>query len=172
MPYCRKCGNELAESAKFCSLCGAPVAAQAVEGTVRRAQPRPTASSEIAKIAAICIVGVIVIGLVIGFLPTIFHAGQEFGQTVNPPSVAITSRSIRTGNVGLDYYAWVDVSVHNDGGPGTVVVWAEVSQGSNSWKKSQSIYLESQGSRDLTLTFSEVGFWTFSDIYYRVWVER
>lgn len=110
--------------------------------------------------------------MVIGLLPTIFHAGREFGQTVNPPNVIITSSSVRTGNVGLDYYAWVDVAIHNNGGPGTVVVWAEVLQGSNSWKKSMPVYLDSQGSRDLTFAFSEVSFWTTANISYRVWVEQ
>ncbi|UCF58887.1 MAG: zinc-ribbon domain-containing protein [Candidatus Bathyarchaeota archaeon] len=29
MPYCRKCGSELKEDAKFCSKCGTPVSERA-----------------------------------------------------------------------------------------------------------------------------------------------
>jgi len=44
-------------------------------------------------------------------------------QRVQPPSVRVTSKNLRTGTIGLEYVAWVDVSVHNSGGPGTVTVW-------------------------------------------------
>jgi len=140
---------------------------------------KSSASSEVAKIVATVVVAIIVIGLVIGVfigvLPTISRysgeTGERIGQTINPPNVLVTSKNCRTGNSGLDYTAWVDVSVHNYGGPGTVVVWAEITQGSSKWRKSASVYLGSQGSRDLTFTFSEVNFWTTSSIYYRVWVE-
>jgi len=50
-------------------------------------------------------------------------------QRIQPPSVQVTSKNLRTGTIGLDYVAWVDVSVHNSGGPGTVTVWVEVTQG-------------------------------------------
>jgi len=170
MPYCWKCGTELDEDAKFCPACGTAVVPLTEPEERRMRKERPQVSKEIAKIAAIVVISIIVIGLVVGLLPTLFHVGREFGQTINPPNVEITSRSIRTGLDGLDYVAWVDVSVHNHGGPGTIVVWAEIRQGSSSWKKSMSIYLESQESRDLTFTFREVGFWTTETIYYRVWV--
>ena len=91
-------------------------------------------------------------------------------QRIQPPSVQVTSENARTGNIGLDYVAWVDVSVHNSGGPGTVTVWVEIMQGSDLWKKSQTIYLDAKGSRDLTFEFREVGFWTTDQGYYHVWV--
>jgi hypothetical protein len=70
----------------------------------------------------------------------------------------------------LLYYCFssidVDVNIRNDGGAGTVVVWVQVIQGSGRWIKSQSLYLGPQASRDLTLPFNEIGFWTTSSISY------
>lgn len=68
----------------------------------------------------------------------------------------ITSKYCRTGDIGLDYTAWVDVSVHNYGGAGTVTVWAKIEQGDDMWKKSEGIYLDAKGSEDLTFEFREV----------------
>jgi len=116
------------------------------------------------------IVGITIV--VVVMLLLVFGLGgimQGF-QRIAPPSVQVTSKNLRTGTVGLDYVAWVDVSVHNSGGPGSVTVWVEVMQGSDVWKKSQTIYLDAKGSRDLTFEFREVGFWTTNPIYYRVWV--
>jgi hypothetical protein len=93
---------------------------------------------------------------------------QLFRRTL-PPVGVVTSQNIRTGLVGLDYTAWVDVSVHNSGGPGQIIVWVEVQQGSNSWTKSQSVYLEGGGSTSLTFEFREIGFWTTNPVSYRVW---
>ena len=86
-------------------------------------------------------------------------------QNTLPPEIEITSSSSREGNIGLDYVGYVDVSVYNSGGKGTITVWVEVTQGSNSWKKTQSIFLENQGSADLTFEFREVvilGSWSGS----------
>lgn len=175
MPYCKKCGKQLEEGARFCATCGSPVDTHLAQSRGERvhAENRKGSgiSGEIGKIVAVAVIAIIAIALVVGLLPTIFRTGRQIGETINPPNVIVTSKNCRTGNVGLDYVAWVDVSVHNDGGLGTVVVWAEVTQGSSSWKKSMSVYLDSQGSRDLTFTFNEVQFWTTQQIYYRVWVE-
>lgn len=116
------------------------------------------------------IVGITIV--VVVMLLLVFGLGgvmQGF-QRIAPPSVQVTSKNLRTGTLGLDYVAWVDVSVHNSGGPGSVTIWVEVMQGSDMWKKSQTIYLDVKGSRDLTFEFREVGFWTTNPIYYRVWV--
>jgi len=120
------------------------------------------------------IVGCIIAGVVIAALIVFFTLGlggiQQGVQRTLPPDVQVTSKNARTGYVGLDYTVWVDVSVHNYGGAGTVTVWAEVIQGSNSWTKSQSIYLDAKGSSDLTFEFREVSFWTLDSGQYAVWV--
>lgn len=113
--------------------------------------------------------GIIIVVVLLLFTYGLGGVMQGF-QRVQPPSVEVTSQNLRTGTIGLDYAAWVDVSVHNSGGPGTVTVWVEVAQGSNVWKKSQTFYLDAKGSKDLTFEFREVGFWTTNPIYYRVWV--
>lgn len=54
MPYCRKCGAELDEEAKFCSSCGTPVAPRVTEPVARgMVKERPPLATEVAKIAAI-----------------------------------------------------------------------------------------------------------------------
>jgi len=116
------------------------------------------------------IVGITIVVVVMLLLVYGLGGVMQGVQRVQPPSVQVTSENVRTGNIGLDYVAWVDVSVHNSGGPGTVTVWVEITQGSDSWKKSQTIYLDAKGSRDLTFEFREVGFWTTNPISYRVWV--
>lgn len=93
---------------------------------------------------------------------------QLFRRTL-PPVGEVTSQNIRTGLVGIDYTAWVDVSVHNSGGPGQITVWVEVQQGSNSWTKSQAVHLEDGGSTSLTFEFREIEFWTNNPVSYRVW---
>jgi len=170
MTYCRKCGSELRDDARSCPGCGVSVTVTDSEPQ-RRSMDKHGVSREVAKIVIVVIVGILVVAIVLGALPTLFQSGRQIGETINPTNVIITSQNLRTGNSGLDYVAWVDVSFHNDGGPGTVVVWVQVTQGSNSWKKSQSTQLDSQGSRDLTLYFPEVGLWTTQSISYRVWIE-
>jgi uncharacterized RDD family membrane protein YckC len=46
MPYCKKCGTELPEGAKYCPVCGTPVAAEAVPAApVTQATPEPQVAS-------------------------------------------------------------------------------------------------------------------------------
>jgi hypothetical protein len=97
------------------------------------------------------IVGITIVVVVMLLLVYGLGGVMQGFQRIAPPSVQVTSKNLRTGTVGLDYVAWVDVSVHNSGGPGTVTVWVEIMQGSDIWKKSQTIYLDAKGSRDLRL---------------------
>lgn len=120
------------------------------------------------------ILGSIAVGVVVIVLIFFFAFGlggiQQGLQRTLPPNVEVTSKNARTGYIGLDYTLWVDASVHNSGGAGTVTVWAKVTQGSNEWTKSQSIYLDAQGSRELTFEFKEISFWSLDSSYYSVWV--
>lgn len=134
--------------------------------------PPPKNSNTALKVVGVVLAVVIILAIFIVALPSLNNAGNNLAQTVNPPNAAITSTNLRTGNSGLDYIAYVDVSVHNNGGAGTVVVWAKLTQGSNSWTKSQSIYMDEKGSKDLTLTFSEASFWSLNDLHSQAWVEN
>ena len=133
--------------------------------------PPPKNSNTALKVVGVVIAVVIILAVLIIALPLLNNAGTNLAQTVNPPNAVVTSTNGRTGTSGLDYIAYVDVSVHNNGGPGTVVVWAKVQQGQNEWTKSTSIYMGEKGSQDVTLTFSGVSFWSLSDIQYTAWIE-
>ena len=120
------------------------------------------------------IIGIVVAGVVIVALAFLFLYGfggiMQGVQRVQPPNVEITSKNAREGYIGLDYTLWVDVSVHNNGGQGTVTVWAKITQGSSEWTKSQAIYLDAKESKDLTFEFREISFWSLESGYYSVWV--
>jgi len=102
---------------------------------------------------------------------TALYLSLQKSAPLLPVHTEITSSSIRTGLVALDYTAWVDVSIHNYGGPGTVVVWVQVRQGTDKWTKAQTIYMNEKGSRELTFEFKEVGFWTVNTITYSAWID-
>jgi hypothetical protein len=133
--------------------------------------PQEKKSNNGLKIVGVVLAVVVIIAVFIIALPLLNNAGNQLNQRVNPPNAAVTSTNGRTGTSGLDYIAYVDVSVHNNGGAGTVVVWAKVQQGQNQWTKSTSIYMNEQGSQDVTLTFSGVSFWSLSDIQYTAWIQ-
>jgi hypothetical protein len=145
---------------------------QAVYNMTYPPPPPPKNSNTALKVIGVVFAIVIIIAVLIVALPSLNNVGNNLAQTVNPPNAVVTSTNIRTGTSGLDYMAYVDVSVHNNGGPGTVVVWAKVTQGSNSWTKSQSIYMDEKGSQDLTLTFSEVSLFSLNDLHSTAWVEN
>lgn len=170
MPFCHKCGKEIPEDAEFCSYCGTKRDLPNERLVRNRPQKVTTLSSEVAKIAGIAITVVIVLIVVFALAPKLITTVEQIVQKINPPLVIITSENARTGTVGLDYVIWIDVSVYNEGGSGTVVVWAEAGQGSSDWKKSKTIYLSSDSLRDLTFEFREIGFLTLENSYWRVWV--
>ena len=123
----------------------------------RRLKVGTEESSEVLKGLTIGIViAVVAMVVVILFLPQI----REAIERAPPPSVSVTSNSIRTGNIGLDYVAWVDVSVHNYGGAGKSTIWVRVNQGDSGWTKPKTVNLDAKESEDLTFEFREVGFWT------------
>lgn len=99
MTYCRHCGAELEENAKFCSKCGTPVAMQAVErkGPVgrKRRSMSPWAIAGIAVAAVVVISALIVIPLLLGGLL--------------PFSRVVGSGNLRTQEETLSDFAIVDV---------------------------------------------------------------
>jgi len=111
---------------------------------------------------------VIIVGLLSGCSD---KTNSGIKNIVTPPTVEITSKSVRTGMEGLDFVGYVDVSLYNRGGEGKVTVWAKISQGSSYWTKQQAIYLNAGETRDLTFTFREISFWDPTTCYYSVWIE-
>jgi uncharacterized RDD family membrane protein YckC len=70
MPYCKKCGNELPEGAKYCPVCGTPVTMEAAPTPVTPAAPQPS----VLKLALwgerfiAWLIDVIIIGVAVGIL--------------------------------------------------------------------------------------------------------
>ena len=99
---------------------------------------------------------------------------QQGGGGILPGPKAhftIVSREARTAIEGLDYVAYVDVTVKNDGdGGGSTRVYVKVTQGGNYWQKDTSVYLDAGESKTVTLRFSEIGFWTTNPLSYNVWL--
>ena len=114
--------------------------------------PPPLHKSNTGKYAVVAVVVVAIAAVVL-----LLGAGgiQQTLQSAMPPSVTVTSENIRSGWVGLDWAVWVDASVYNSGGKGTVTVAVTVDQGSNTWTKTQSVYLDAKGSKNLTFQFLE-----------------
>jgi len=117
----------------------------------------------------ILVVGIaIIVAVVLLFL---LFQSPIVQRAINPPNVEVISKSASDGLEGLDYVVYVHATVFNHGGSGQVTVWAEVQQGGNTWKKAQTISIDSKQSMDLTFKFKEVAFWSLESCYYRVWVE-
>jgi len=127
------------------------------------------------KTAFVAVVALVAVGVVLLVGP---------GNIVNvfkralPPNVEVTYHSGRGKSpvwlVDPDWTVTVDVSVYNKGGPGTVTVWVELPQDSESWKKGQTIHLEPEEAKELTFEFKggqPLGSWIASGRLYRVSVE-
>lgn len=122
-------------------------------------------------IAILIVVSVVVIACLIAFLPNLLKTGNQTGQVSGSPNVAIVSKDFRFSH-GILY---VDVIVHNSGGPGTACITAEASMDSGSYLTySQVVFLASQESQNVTFCFSStggMGNWVAEDRYYSTWIE-
>lgn len=97
--FCPKCGNEIAEGAAFCGKCGAPVGAQAGDGTPAGGSQgaasgsagagAPAPKRKGAKIGAIAAVVVVAVVLVAGFATNWFGlAGVQPKEAVEVPAAS------------------------------------------------------------------------------------
>lgn len=120
-----------------------------------------------AAVAGVAVIVVVVVVVAILIL-------QQGGGGILPGPKAhftIVSRELRTTVESLDYVAYVDVTVKNDGdGAGSTRVYVKVTQGGNYWQKDTSVYLDAGESKTVTLRFSEIGFWTTNPLSYEVWL--
>ncbi len=117
------------------------------------------------KMAAIMVV-VTIIALIYAF-----NAGGWWRilQRSLPLNVKVTNTTARTGFVGSDFTVWIDVTVYNSGGQGTITVWATV-LGGGSWTKSKTINVDERQSKNITLEFMEPDSWSTSSGSYTVWI--
>jgi hypothetical protein len=97
--------------------------------------------------------GGVVLGVIVTICVAIFLC-----CILTAPDGEITGHSLRSGFEGPDYVVYVDVSVYNRGGPGTVTVYVRftpiLSEYSHLFlQKTQDIHLESEESQNLTIKF-------------------
>ena len=155
MPFCRKCGTELNEDAKFCPECGTPIPTLTIER--ERAHAPRNLVKAILILGAIAIIAIAIWGLPRFIMPFL-----------NRPKPDIVLLDGRDGFQGLNYVAFVDVGVRNNGGEGWVTVYAEL-EGSGYYEElNQRVYLASGETKNLQFVF-DISFWHqgFSSLTYR-----
>ncbi len=79
MPYCKKCGSQIDEQARFCPVCGNPVNQIPIQPAVRRNRPFPI------FLVVIIVVGVVVFGLIL--VPFLMGLWNPFGTIVGSGNV-------------------------------------------------------------------------------------
>ncbi|MCL2862689.1 MAG: InlB B-repeat-containing protein [Methanimicrococcus sp.] len=84
-----------------------------------------------------------------------------------PPNVYVTGH---TSYSNPQNHRIIDVSVHNYGGDGAVVVWTTVTQGKNEWTLSQPVHLNSKETKKVIFVFFEPS--ALSSINYNIWIEN
>jgi len=152
MPYCWKCGAELKEEAKFCPNCGAPIGTTTESKRIERAPM----ISRIVKITGIAI-AIIVVSIVV------------FSLAIRPrPEIVLVNG--HDGFQGLNYVAFVDVGVRNNGGDGWVTVYAELRGSGYYGELNKRVYLASGETKNLQFVF-DISFWNqgFSALSYKAW---
>jgi len=108
MPYCRKCGAQLEEEARFCHVCGTPVAAVTVPAMPRRGRPL--------LLPAIILIAILVTAVVVGVLVFLPFNAVHFNQTNQVAKAGVN-------NLILDFQADVaQVNVFFMSLPGKMVV--------------------------------------------------
>jgi ribosomal protein L40E len=104
MTYCRNCGAELKEDAKFCSKCGTPVSLQTVK-TGERPKRKSLSPLAIASIAGLATVGIIIL-VTFAFL----MGGLPFGGVIGSGNLQTRQESF-TGFDTLDVGSGFKVQV-------------------------------------------------------------
>ncbi len=99
MPYCRRCGTELADDAHFCQKCGTPV-------VVTYTSPVPSAPvkpfrSEPLVIAAIVLIAILVGGVVVAVLLTASFATVNINQSYQDNTVGINKLNLNVESQAL-----------------------------------------------------------------------
>jgi hypothetical protein len=108
------------------------------------------------------------IGAIIG---VVIIASLIFAYSIlNRPNPQIILLDGHDGFQGVNYVAYVDVSVKNNGGDGWVTVYAEIEGAGKYEKKEQRIYMASGETKQLQFVF-DISFWNalFSSLNYRAW---
>jgi hypothetical protein len=151
MLHCPECGTEVDEETTFCPNCGTPLLP--LSGKSPRRGPKP---SHVAIVIAVCII-----------VAMASYSAYIFLVRPQPDIVLVNGYD---GFQGLQYVAFVDVRVKNNGGNGWVTVYAEMEASGYYEELNQRTYLASGQTKDLQFVFdiSLLG-QDFSAFTYRAW---
>ncbi len=144
----------------------------------RRGNPKNPSSASLSSsrlnkkilvIISLVLAIIIVSGVLISTLPSLFLAESGAQRIANQPMVEITSTNLRALPVE-EHLAYVDVGLYNAGGDGTIIVSATISDGTDQFTGNQSLSIKEEESLNLTFTFSEISFSNFSDVHAYTWI--
>lgn len=121
-------------------------------------------------IVSVVLAVIIVVGVLVSTLPSLLKTTSTPQDTVIAPKVEILSTTLRAAPID-EHLAYVDVSMNNTGGDGTVILCGSIGDESNSFYGNQTMTIRSQESMNLTLTFSDVTFSDFSKVYAYAWIQ-
>ncbi len=131
--------------------------------------PLKKSSRTVLKVAGVALAIVVALGVLVATLPQLTGNRVNAPQQTNgpPPKIEIVNTSFRAGTD----LVYVDVSLKNNGGAGTLLVHAAVGDGSNTYNKNETIHFAEQESKDTTFTFEGVTFSNLSDVHAYSWIE-
>jgi hypothetical protein len=119
-------------------------------------------------VAVVIIAAVLVI---VSNLPA--FSSSVLGPVVNPPKPQVTMVNGQDTFDGLDYVFKVDVNVRNNGGAGTIEVFAEINGAGRYEQKSQKIHLDEGATQSLHFVF-DISVWGSlgqPSINYKAWAQ-
>ena len=133
-------------------------------------EAKPKHSRKALVIVALVLAVIIVVGVLVSTLPSLLKTTSTPQDTIIAPKVEILSTTLRAAPIE-EHLAYVDVSLNNTGGDGTVILCGSIGDESNSFYGNQTVTIKSQESMNLTLTFSDVTFSDFSKVYAYAWIQ-
>ena len=89
-------------------------------------------------------------------MASIVFGCEEAAKALNIPVPEIVGATARE-SLGLDYQVHVDCTIKNNGASGDITVTAELNKG-GFWEKEQTVFIPEDGTKKVTLTFSEPTF--------------
>lgn len=98
LPYCRRCGTKLDETARFCQKCGTPVATYVSPAP---STPMKPIKNDPIMIVAVALVAILVVGVVVAALLAAPFSTVNFGQTYQDNTININKLNLNVQTEGL-----------------------------------------------------------------------
>jgi hypothetical protein len=80
---------------------------------------------------------------------------EQAAKITRTPLPEVVGQTARDGSPGFNYTVWVDCTIRNNGASGNIEVQASLT-GGGSWTKRETVYVEEDGEKMVTLAFPEV----------------